>query len=104
MYSHPNYRSPVYEHICPVVVRGLQAFAYVFGGTPALPAITHRRPEDCWPAEGGDWEYDLRSTTGRLVPRFQRSLSAQERSVVEAAVKQSLAGALDDDTGETPWE
>jgi hypothetical protein len=77
------------EHI-PASVRGMDAVLHITEWEPYTPARVGGPPELCWPADGGECEWRLLSTTGRRCRRVEASLTDAERQRLDDAAYDAL--------------
>lgn len=71
-------------------VCGIPCIVEVLYYEPVRHGRFHGRPEDCYPDEGGESEWQLLDRRGRRAEWLERKMTDQDREKVEALIYEKL--------------
>ncbi len=67
-------------------VCGIPCIVRVTYWEPYLPAKTYGPPENCYPAEGGEGDWEILDTRGRPAPWLERKMTDRDRNLLSEEV------------------
>lgn len=83
----------------------MSEFEYTCCGIPCIVRVTHWEsfrpayiggpPENCYPAEGGEGEWEILDRKGRPAPWLERKLTGQELARLEHAIFEHMENQYD---------
>lgn len=59
-------------------IAGIPCICHVTHYTPVIPGRFSGPPEDCYPDEGGEFEFEVLDRNGRPAPWLERKLTSED--------------------------